>query len=174
MKALTKMLLVALLVVGPTNVVMAAQDTGDAELGIVMEEIAQIAITGAVGTLTLANSETAAGDEPTVQSTSTNLAWTSNVAVDNTRLITASLDAAYDMAVTVKLTLGSPGTGSTNGSTGGIQTLTTDEATLWTGITNENCSNAQLTYDVSLSSGMFLPTSVESQTVTITLAAGSA
>ena len=174
MKALTKMLLAALIVVGLTGVAMAATDFDTSSVGIEVEEIAQIAITGSVSTIILTNAATTAGSLPDAQTDeNTNLAWTSNVAA-NSRLITASLNEAFTAGVVVKLTLGTPGTGSSNGSTGGQATLSTVESTLWSGVTNENCSNATLTYELSLST-MIAPISVtESKTVTITLAAAAA
>ena len=173
MKALTKMLLVALLVVGLTNVATAVTDTGTASVGVQVEEIAQLSVSGAPALMTLTNAATTAGSLPTAQTdAATSLSWTSNVAL-NSRLITASLNLAYSTGVVVKLTLGTPGTGSTNGTTGGQQTLGISESTLFSGITNENAGSATLTYELSLSAMTAPITTTESKTVTITLAAAA-
>jgi hypothetical protein len=146
----------------------AASDTATQTVTITVEEIAQLGVSGDPGTLTLANATTTPGSLPTAATdATTSLSWTSNVAA-TTRKITAAIDSDYTAGVVLKATLAEPA--GTNGTTGGQQTLGTTATDMLTGITNENCTGATITFEASLSA-MVAPIASESRTLTWTLTA---
>jgi len=169
---LTAVVLTVVVSFGQSQVAMALTDTGTQALAVTVEEIAQLSASAAPGTQTLSNAGTTAGSLPSaVTDTTTSLSWTSNAAGVTTRKITAALSAAYTTGIVLKATL--PATcssGSTNGTSAGQKTLGTTAVDMLTGITNENCSAATVTYDTSITS-MIAPVTAESKTVTWTITA---
>jgi len=161
---LSAMVTAMLLVLCGTGVSLT--DTATQTVTITVEEIAVLAASGDPATLTLV--PPAGGSLPTpVTNALTSLDWTSNVASGNTRTITAQLDADFSGTIVLKATLAAPG--GTNGATNNQRTLSSGSAELmFTGITNENCTGATITYEASLSA-MMAPVTDESHTVTWTL-----
>ena len=165
-----KVLITAVMVaaLGLVGTAFAASDTAAQTVTITVEEIAQLGVSGDPGTLTLANAGTTAGSLPdAVTDATSSLSWTSNVAA-TTRKITAALDANYTAGVVLKATLAEPG--GTNGTTAGQKTLSDTASDMLTGITNENCTDATITFEASLST-MIAPIASESKTLTWTLTA---
>ncbi len=159
---------VALVALGLAGTALGASDTSAQTVTITVEEIAQLSVTGNPGTLTLASAATTPGSlPPAVTDATTSLSWTSNVAA-TTRKITAALDSSYTAGVVLKATLTEPG--GTNGTTTGQQTLTDTATDMLTGVTNENCTGATITFEASLST-MIAPIASESRTLTWTLTA---
>ena len=175
MKRLLIATLMAVMLVTVGLVAWAIDDTGNAAVGVQVEEIAQLTVSGAPALITLTSTATTAGSLPDVQNdVSTSLAWTSNVAATYSRKITAILDVVYTTGVVLKATVGTPSSGTSTGSTGGQLTLdATTAQDMWTGITNENCSGATITYEFSLSTMIAPITTTESHTVTWTLTAAA-
>jgi len=153
---------------GLVGTAFAASDTAAQTVTITVEEIAQLGASGDPATLTLANAGTTSGSLPPAASeATTSLSWTSNVAA-TTRKITAALDSNYTAGIVLKASLAEPA--GTSGTTAGQQTLSNTAADMLTGITNENCTGATITFEASLST-MIAPVASESRTLTWTLTA---
>ncbi len=146
----------------PTAMAASASDTHDVTIQI--QEIVAMEVTGGNVTLIISAVSDPGALPDAVTDNSTALDWTSNVS-SGTRSITAALDSAYSAGIVLKITLSAPA--GTNGSTAGQITLGTSAQNVFTGITNENCVNATLTYEASLTQ-MVAPAS-ETRTVTYTL-----
>lgn len=156
-----------------TSLMAQVTDTASQTVTVTVEEIAQLAVSDQPGTLTITNADTTAGSlPPAVTEATTSLAWTSNVSAGG-RNITAELDTDTTAGLVLSATVADPGTGTSSGSSAGKQALSTTAATLFSGITNENCSGATITYEASLTT-MIAPIASESHTVTWTLTAGAA
>jgi len=171
-KAVMSGLVVTVAMISGLAVWSAATDSGTASVGMQLEEIAQLVVSGDPGLITLTNAQTTAGLLPTEQTdATTSLSWTSNVA-SGSRKITAALSAAYTTGVVLKATLAEPA--GSNGTSAGEQTLDTEAIEMFTGIANENCTQATITYEFSLSTMIAPITETESKTVTWTLLAAAA
>lgn len=157
-------LVAALMLVGAAGTAMAASDTATHDVTVTLSEIAELAVAGGNITLTFAAPATPGNLPAAVSDATTSLAWTSNVAAGS-RAVTAELSTAYTAGIALKVTVTSPA--GTNGAPTAQVTLTAVAQNVFTGITNENCSAATLTYEASLSQ-MIAPTS-ETKTVTYTL-----
>jgi hypothetical protein len=156
------------LVLGLAGAVGAATDQATQTVTITVEEIAQLSVSGDPATLTLTNAGTIPGSLPAAATdASTSLSWSSNVA-SGARKLTAALDATFTSGIVLKATLAKPA--GSNGSTAGQVTLNNTDKDLFTGITNENCTNATITLEASLSQ-MIAPVTNESKTLTWTLTA---
>jgi len=168
MKRLITLLLVTVgLVCVPALTAWAVTDTATQDVAITLEEIAQLAVSGDPATLTLTNASTTAGSlPPAVEDATTSLSWTSNVETDQTRKLTAILSAAYTTGIVLKATVTEPA--GTNGTAAAEQTLIVTAVDMFTGITNENCTGATITYEASITE-MIAPVTAQSKTVTWTL-----
>jgi len=146
-----------------------AQDSQNHNVTVTLGEVAKIGINGGNVTLTFNTAGTTPGDLPTpVTDATTDLRWTSNVASGLTRKITAALEADYAAGIVLKVTVGAPATGTTTGSSAGEITLSTTDQDAFTGITNENCKDAALSYEASLTA-MVEPNGGEIHQITYTL-----
>jgi hypothetical protein len=132
MKTLIKILLLVALVAGLATLSIAS-NTDDSTVTITFSEIAEIAVSGNPGTLTIAAPATP-GDLPADQSdATTTMAWTSNV-TSGTRKITGKLDSTFngiELSATVAVANGC-------GTSAGKETLTTSDTDFVTGIGNCN------------------------------------
>ena len=168
MKKLKLFLLTASLTLFLCGIAMA-QDSQAHNVTITVQEVAKIGLNGGPVTIEFTSASTTAGDLPTpTTDTSTDLRWTSNVAAAATRKITAALDSDYSAGIVLQVTVAAPLTGTTNGATAGQITLSTSELEVFTGITNEHCKDAVLSYDASLTA-MVEAAAGELKSVTYTL-----
>ncbi len=175
MKTLTKMLLVALLVMGLTNVAMATTGEDSSTVTITFSEISVLAVSGDPAAFTI-SAPTTAGDLPAdpTPDASTTMAWTSNtdyVDAQQTRKITGSLGVLFE-GITLSATVVAPG--GTSGVSAGILPFTT-AATAYefvTGIENCNVSAQTITFTPAVT-GMVTPYTTTGQTVTWTLTEGA-
>lgn len=167
MKKLLVVLLTAALTAGLGGTAMAVSDTATQSVTITVEEIAQLAVSGSPGTLTLSNAATTASSLPDAQEdATTSLSWTSNVS-SGVRKITAQLDAEYTSGILLKVTVTVDA--ASNGTTAGQKTLSFATAEeMVTGIPNENVTGNTVTYEASIST-MIAPVTSESRTITWTL-----
>lgn len=152
-----------------TSMAMALTDTATQNIGVTVEEIAQIAASGDVaGNLVLANANTTAGSLPLAASDfTTTLDWTSNVDSGKTRTVTANLDTAMPANVLLKVVL-SDGTGDgTPGTFAAQQTLTDAAKDLVTAVGNGTITGVTVTYEASLTH-MVAPQQID-RTVTWTI-----
>ena len=152
------------MLVGIAGTAVALSDTATHDVTVTLGEIAELAVAGGNITLTF-TAPAAAGDLPAAASdATTSLAWTSNVAAGS-RAVTAEIVSAYSAGIVLKVTVTSPA--GTNGAPTAQVTLTAVAQNVFTGITNENCSAATLTYEASLTA--MLAATSETKTVTYTL-----
>jgi len=165
MKKLAIALVIAVVLAGVPWSAMAASDTGTHDVTVTVAEIVAVEVVGGNITLTI-NTVADPGQLPSaVTDATTSLDWTANVAGGTTRSITAALDSSYSAGIALKVTVTDPA--GTNGTNSGQVTLTNVAQDVYSGITNENCTGATLTYDASLTA-MVAPVS-ETKTVTYTL-----
>jgi hypothetical protein len=156
------------LVLGLAAAAGAATDQATQTVTITVEEIAQLSASGDPATLTLTNAGTTAGSLPTpATDASTSLSWSANVA-SGSRKLTAALDATFTSGIVLKAALAKPG--GSSGSSSGQVTLSDTAKDIFTGITNENCTGATISFEASLSK-MIAPVTNESKTLTWTLTA---
>ncbi len=163
-KVMFLLLAAGLVLVTGRSSVMAASASDTHDVTIQIQEIVALEVTGGNVSLTISAVSDPGALPDAVTDNSTALDWTSNVS-SGTRSITAALDSAYSAGIVLKVALSAPA--GTNGSSAGQITLGTGAQNVFTGITNENCVDATLTYEASLTQ-MVAPTS-ETRTVTYTL-----
>jgi len=169
MKITKLFLLTAALTLFLCGMAMAQGDSQNHNVTVTLGEVAKIGINGGNVTLTFNTGGTTPGDLPIpVTDATTDLRWTSNVASGLTRKITAALEADYVTGIVLKITVGAPATGTTTGASAGQITLSTTDQDAFTGITNEHCKDAALSYEVSLTA-MVEPNGGEMHQVTYTL-----
>jgi hypothetical protein len=132
---------------------------------VTVSEIVAIEVVGGNITLTISGVADPGSLPSAVTDATTNLDWTSNVTGGTTRSITAALDTAYSAGIALKVTVTDPG--GTSGTNSGQVTLTDSAQPVFTGIANENCTAATLTYEASLTA--MVAAASETKTVTYTL-----
>jgi len=167
MKTLAKLLLFAVLFFSLSEVVLAATDTKDQTVSITFSEIAELAVSGNPGLLTI-EAPLVPGDLPEDESdASTHMDWTSNVAAGQTRKITGKIDALFS-GIDLHATVAAPGSaGGTSASEKEFTAATTDYDFV-TAIGNCNTSANTITYRAEVTA-MVAPYTNTQQTVTWTL-----
>ncbi len=171
MKKLIVVLLAGALILGLSGVAMAVSDTGSSSATITFSEIAELAVSGNPGLITIA-APAAAGDLPADQSeATTTMSWTSNVSGVTSRKITGSLDVLFS-GINLYGTLAAPG--SDDGvSAGELQfAVATTAYDFVTGIKNCNVSAQTVTFRANVT-GMVAPYTSTAQTVSWTLTAAT-
>jgi hypothetical protein len=159
----------AALLVGLAGTAFAVNDTADQTVTITVEEIAQLSASGSPGTLILSQAGTTPGSLPVAATeATTSLSWTSNVTAGHTRKVTAGLDATFTAGIVLKATLAKPA--GSNGASAGQKTLSATAADMLTGVTNENCTSATISFEATLSA-IIAPVTDETKTLTWTLTA---
>jgi hypothetical protein len=152
----------------------AATSSTSQTVTVTVLEVAELSVSGGNVILNVSSSTAGALPHP-VTDNSTSLNWTANRNESSGgayRNITAQLDTDYTTGIVLRATLSTSctGGGSTNGSSAGRQTLSGGSAVnMFTGVTDEVCSGATITYDASITS-MFPYDTSEAKTVTWTIA----
>ena len=170
MKKLISILLVIVLTFVLSGVALAVTDTASSTVTITFSEIAELAVSGNPGTLTIA-APAAAGDLPADQSDNgTTMSWTSNTEFNisqYTRKITGSLDVLFS-GIDLYGTVAAPG--GTSGASAGELKFTEAAAAyeFVTGIENCNVSAQMITFRADVT-GMVTPYTATAQTITWTL-----
>jgi hypothetical protein len=154
-------LVAALVVAAPLGAQAAATQTVNFEV----DAINVMTTSGAV-TLHITSSDVTAGASSTLSRTNatTTYAFTTNDNPSNGKTIEANLNSNMPSGVTLKITLATPGTGTSAGET----SLTTSQAPLVTGITPTNAAAATITYklEAAVTAG---PQASASRTVSFTI-----
>lgn len=166
MKTLTKVLLVVVSVAGLTSLAIAASDTAQSTVTITFSEIAELAVSGNPGTLTIVAPATP-GSLPANQSdATTTMAWTSNVAAGQTRKITGSIASLFDgIDLYATVTAG----GGKGTSAGELKfTAAATDYDFVTAIGNCNTSGETITFKASVTA-MVAPYTSTQKVVTWTL-----
>lgn len=155
-------LALSLAMIGLAGAAFAA-DTATQSVTYEVTAINELSVSGNPGALTI-NAATAGSAPTSVTDTSTTYAITTN---QTARKITAAIDTAMPLGVTLKANLAAP-TGATSA---GAVTLGTVAADAVTGITTLNESGKAITYTLDATAAAGVVTSA-SKTVTFTIAAG--
>jgi len=148
------------------SVAVAATDNTNQNVTVTFSEIAELAVSGDPGTLTIAAPATP-GDLPAdVTENTTTMSWTCNVGAAATRKITGSLDVLFSG---IKLYANITAAGSNGTSAGKTEFVAaTTDYDFITGITNENVSAETITYTAEVTA-MVAPYTDTTQIVTWTL-----
>jgi hypothetical protein len=167
MKILAKLLLFAVLFFSLVQVVLAETDTKYQTVSITFSEIAELAVSGDPGLLTI-EAPLVPGDLPEDESdASTHMDWTSNVAVGQTRKVTGQIDVLFS-GIDLHATVAAPtGAGGTSAGEKEFTAATTDYDFVTT-IGNCNISANTITYRAEVTA-MVAPYTNTQQTVTWTL-----
>jgi hypothetical protein len=168
MKASTaKILLLAALLLGLTDIAAASTGGDTQDVTIAFDEISVLAASGDPGTLTI-TAPAVAGDLPDdVMDANTTMAWTCNVAAVTTRTITGSIDGLFS-GINLSATVAAPGSA---GGTSAGQVLFAAAATAYDFVTligNTNISDQTITFRAHVTA-MVAPYTDTTQTVTWTL-----
>ena len=152
---------------GVVGTAIAVTDTGSSSTTITFSEIAELAVSGNPGTMTIP-APAAAGDLPAdVSDATASMSWTSNVPGITNRKITASLAVLFP-GINLYVTVAAPG-GDNGVSAGAL--LFAVAATAYEfviGIGNCNVSGQTITFRAN-ATGMVTPYTATLQTITWTL-----
>ena len=144
------MAIAVILAFGLTANVATAGNTAQHTVTVRVLESTQLAPSRINTNITLPNVATSADSSPTTQTdSSTSLSWASNVPSGHTSKITAQLATTRMPGIMYEAALAKPT--YSNGTSTNEQILGTDAVDMLTGIGNENCTGATITYTAFLS-----------------------